>query len=87
MKRLAYWIVFTIVAAGTGAYFAREPWANYQKERTLAKESMKEMQRAEEERAELIRQRAQVKGAAGREELMRNNGYIKEGEQPLETKK
>lgn len=85
MKKTAYWIVFTFAAVGVGAYLAREPWAKYQHERTLAKESMKEMQRAEEERAQLIRQRAKLKSAAGREEVTRESGYVKEGEQRLET--
>ena len=86
MKKTAYWIVFTLAAAGLAAYFAREPWAKYQHERTLAKESMKEMQLAEDERAQLIRERAKLKSAAGREELTRESGYVREGEQPIKPK-
>lgn len=85
MKKATYWIVFTCAAIAVGAYMAREPWGRYQEERALAKKSAQDMQRAENERAQLIEQHAKIKSAAGREELMRENGYIKEGEQPLKT--
>jgi len=85
MKKAAYWTVFAVAAVSVAAYMAREPWAKYQEERSLAKRSTQEMKWAEAERAELIKQRAQYKSAAGREELMRENGYMKQGEQPLRT--
>ena len=85
MKKAVYWIVFTCAALTLGAYMAREPWGRYQHERALAKDSLKDMERAENERAQLIKERAKYKSAAGREELLRENGYIKEGEQPLGT--
>jgi hypothetical protein len=47
---------------------------------------MKEMQLAEDERAQLIRERAKLKSAAGREELTRKSGYVREGEQPIKPK-
>jgi hypothetical protein len=87
MKKLAYWVVFVVVAASVGAYMAREPWSKYQKERSLALEAGEEMKKAEAERAELIKQRSRYKSAAGREELLRESGYTKQGERPLDTNK
>ena len=85
MKRVTYWIVFATLAASVGAYFAREPWQRYQEERALARRANDDMKKAESERAELIRQRAKYKSPAGREELLRDSGYVREGEVPLET--
>jgi hypothetical protein len=86
MKSAAYWIVFVVVAASVGAYLAREPWGRYQEERALARRSTEEMKKAEAERAQLIKQKARYKSPAGREELLRENGYTKQGEQPLNSK-
>jgi hypothetical protein len=85
MKRVTYWIVFAALAASAGAYLAREPWQRYQEERALARRANDDMKKAESERAELIRQRAKYKSPAGREELLRDSGYVREGEVPLET--
>lgn len=86
MKKLALWAVFAVLAVSVGAYMAREPWGRYQHERALARDAENDMKRAEAERAELIRQKARYKSAAGREELLRESGYTKEGEQPIEKK-
>jgi hypothetical protein len=86
MKKLAYWSVFVVLAVSVGAYMAREPWGRYQHERAMARDAESDMKRAESERAELIRQKARYKSAAGREELLRESGYTKEGEQPIEKK-
>jgi hypothetical protein len=84
MRKVAFWLAFFVAAVGLGAYFAREPWQRYQHERALAREANDEMKKAEAERAELIKQRARYKSPAGREELLRESGYTKEGEQPLD---
>jgi hypothetical protein len=86
MKRLAYWAVFTVAAVSLGAYLAREPWQKYQEERALARRANEDMEKAETERAELIKQRARYRSPAGREELLRESGYTKEGEVPLERR-
>ncbi len=86
MKKLAYWITFVVVAASVGAYVAREPWGRYQEERALARRANEEMKKAEAERAQLIEQKARYKSPAGREELLRDSGYTKQGEQPLDQK-
>ena len=86
MRKVAFYIAFALVAVSVGAYMAREPWGRYQEERALAKRANEEMKKAEAERAELVRQRAKVKSPAGREELLRDNGYVKKGEQPLDMR-
>lgn len=86
MKKLAYWVVFVVLAVSVSAYMAREPWGKYQNERALARDAEEDMKKAEAERAELIRQKARYKSAAGREELLRESGYTKEGERPIEQK-
>ena len=83
MKKVVYWVALLIVAVSIGAYMAREPWQRYQEERALARRANEDMKKAEAERAELIKQRAQYKSAAGREELLRDSGYTKQGEVPL----
>ena len=83
MRKLAYWVVLFVAATALGAYLAREPWQKYQEERALARKANDDMRRAEAERAELIKQRAKYKSPAGREELLRESGYTKQGEEPL----
>lgn len=86
MKKVAFYIAFVVLAVSVGAYMAREPWGKYQEERALARRANEDMKKAEAERADLIRQRAKVKSPAGREELLRESGYVKQGEQPLNSK-
>lgn len=85
MKKATYWIVFFLTAASVGAYLGREPWAVYQQERLRAKDAFVQMKKAETEREALIRQKSRYKSAAGREELLRESGYVKEGEIPLSS--
>ena len=84
MRKAVYWFVFVLGAASVGAYFAREPWQDYQREKVLALEAEREMKKKEAERADLRKQNARVKSLAGREQLARDTGYLREGEKPLE---
>lgn len=87
MKKAVYWIVFVFAAASVGAYFAREPWDEYQSEKELAREAELEMKKQESERADLLKQNARVRSPAGREKVLRDAGYILEGEEPIEKRK
>lgn len=87
MKKATYFIGFFLAAGGVAIYFAREPWNAYQQERIRQKDAFEQMKRAESEREALIRQKSKYKSAAGREELLRESGYVKEGEIPLTTEK
>ena len=84
MRKAVYWFVFVLGAASVGAYFAREPWADFQREKELAREAEIEMKRKESERADLLKQSARVRSPAGREQLARDTGYLRDGEEPLE---
>ena len=86
MKKATYYIGFFLVAAGAAIYFGKEPWTAYQQERVRQKGAFEQMKKAETEREALIRQKSKYKSAAGREELLRESGYVKEGEIPLTTR-
>ena len=83
MRKAVYWIVFVLGAASVGAYFAREPWADFQREKEMAREAEVEMRKLESERADLMKQNARVRSLAGREQLARDTGYLRDGEKPL----
>lgn len=83
MRKAVYWLVFVAVAIVTGAYLGREPWVGYQSERAQAKRATEKMRQAEAERAELIKQDAKYRSAAGREQLLREKGYRRAGEKSL----
>ena len=83
MKKAGYWIIFFVVAAIAGGYYAREPWIEYQEEKRLSEKAVEQMEMAEEERADLVKERAKYRGPAGKEQLLRENGYVREGEVPL----
>ena len=83
MRKAVYWLVFVVAAIVTGAYFGREPWAGYQIERARVKRATERMRQAESERAELMRQDAKYSSDAGKEQLLREKGYRREGEKSL----
>ncbi len=83
MKKATYYICFVFAAVGVAIYFGRQPWNAYQQERVRQKDAFEQMKKAETEREALIRQKSKYKSAAGREELLRESGYAKDGEVPL----
>lgn len=86
MKKATYWIVFVLLAVAVGAYMGRGPWEQYHIERAHAAQAEADMKKAEKERAELVEQKSRFRSPAGREQLARENGYVKDGEVPLDTK-
>ena len=83
MRKAVYWLVFVVAAIVTGAYFGREPWAGYQIERAEARRATERMRQAEAERAALKKLEAEYGSDAGKEQLLRQRGYRREGEMSL----
>ena len=80
------WQTYVVVAAavGTGLYLSRKPWQVYQEQNAKAKESMREMHEAEQERERLQIDRAKYSNPLGKEEELRRRGHTKPGETPVE---
>lgn len=79
-------LIFVTLAVGAGIYFSRGPWQAYQTQKQRTAESLTDMKRAEEERTELMRQRAKYESAIGREELARSRNYRMPNEVPLDMR-
>jgi hypothetical protein len=85
MKAKAIWnSLFVVAAVAAGLLLSAKPWQVYTEQRALADQSIEEMREAEKNRNELTRQKARYESSIGREELARKQGYLAEGERPIE---
>lgn len=82
-RKLVFSLVFVLCAAVLGVYLSRKPWQVYAEQRANADVSVREMQKAERERADLLRKKTHVDSPMGKEELVRDAGFTKPGETPL----
>ena len=78
-------VLFVGAAIGTGLYLSRGPWQVYRSQRTKAERAQAQMRGAEREREELTKQSAYADSPAGREQIARDHGYMKQGEKRLEA--
>ncbi len=82
-RRTAVSALFVAAAAGIGLYLSRGPWVAYREQKAKAENAQHEMQKAEIERSDLLRQRAMADSPLGQEAAARSKGYLKKGEGPL----
>jgi len=69
-------------ALGLGIVLSLGPWQVARLQRNAADKMLSDMKRAEAERAELSRKKAQYESTLGKEELARNQGYRQPDETP-----
>lgn len=86
-RKLAWHIVFALLAISIGVALSLRPWQLYLDQRERSQEATADMKAAERERADLIRERNRYESPVGREELARERGYHKPGERPLDEAK
>ncbi|HTQ11323.1 MAG TPA: hypothetical protein VMI31_14755 [Fimbriimonadaceae bacterium] len=84
-RKLVSTAFLVVAAAGVGLYLSRGPWLAYRQERQKSDAATNEMLKSEADKNDLIRQKAKLDTPIGREELARDLGYRKSGEQPVET--
>lgn len=75
-------LVFIACAVATGAWFARDGWAEAHRQQAEAKVQQNRMSAAERKRADLLRQEATVSGPTGREASARKDGWTMPNEVP-----
>ncbi len=81
------WRIFIIVTAcATGLYLSRKPWSVFQEQRGKTNLSVQEMKAAEQERTRLLQQKTRLDSPIGKEEAVRDMGFQKVGEAPVEPK-
>jgi hypothetical protein len=73
-----------VIVVGAGIAFSLEPWRRYKEQEQKKEAKIAEMQRAEEQAEELVREKARAESALGKEELARRNGFTRRGEQPID---
>ncbi|MBC8065756.1 MAG: hypothetical protein H7Y17_13070 [Chlorobia bacterium] len=79
------WRFFIVFAAvGAGLYLSRKPWEVYRDQDYKSKEISAEMQAAEKERERLLKDKMKIDNPIGREQIIRDRGWIKNGEKPIE---
>jgi hypothetical protein len=80
VRRLGFRAAFFGLAVLAGVALSLKPWQAYNQQRKIADQSASEMRSAEAHRAELLRKEAKAGSPIGREELAREQGYVKPGE-------
>jgi hypothetical protein len=84
MSRKMLWTAGCVVAAAcVGLYFSRGPWMAYRDQKQIADAATREILKAEQEKADLLREKAKYDSPMGREELARGRDYVKKGEENL----
>lgn len=83
-RKLVWNLVFFAAAIGLGFFLSLKPWQVFREQRSIADRSLSEMHQAEKSRAELVRSKADVESSVGREKLVRDAGYRKPGEVPVD---
>lgn len=76
-------LVFLACAFATGAWFARDSWAETHRQQAEAQAQKDRMNAQEKRRAELLREEAAVSGPTGREAAARKQDWIKPNEVPV----
>jgi len=82
--KLGWRIFIVVIAVGVGLYLSRKPWEVYRDQQGKVASATSEMQAAEQERERLMKEKMKYNSALGREQKMREAGWIKPGEQPIE---
>jgi len=81
-----FWnVLFVGAAVGTGLYLSRGPWQMYRVQHAKAEQAQAQMRNAEKEREELTKESTYSDSPAGREQIARDHGYIREGEKKIEA--
>lgn len=83
--RAIFNVLFIGAAVGTGLYLSRGPWQMYRQQKSKADQAQGQMRAAEKEREQLTKENAHSDTPAGREEAARKAGFLKPGEQKVET--
>ena len=82
-RKIGFSFVFVAIAACLGIYLSRGPWAAYGQQKQKADVATKEMNKAEQDTTELLRQKAALESPLGREAQARKQMWLKPDEQPL----
>lgn len=80
MRRYGFYAALILMAAITGAGLSYKPWQAYVEQRKVAQAHQDEMERVEQRRAELAREKARLDTFAGREAMAREQGFMRKNE-------
>ena len=83
--KLGWQVVIVVAAVGTGLYLSKKPWEVYREQRVKSDLISQDMQSAEHEREELMKEKAKMSSPLGREEKMREKNWRRPGETPVES--
>ena len=84
MRRFGFWTGLVLLAAVVGGALAYKPWSAYLEQRRITAEQNAAMNEAERKIAASESERARLESRAGKEEAARKQGFLKNGEKPLE---
>ncbi len=84
-NRTKWAVVAAVVGVGLGLVLSARPWGQASAERERTAEATREMQAEEARRAGLERQVAAAQSPVGRERTVRERGYVRPDERPVES--
>ena len=85
MRRFGFWTGLILLAAVVGGALAYKPWSAYLEQRRMTAEQNAAMNEAERKIASSESERARLESRTGKEEAARKQGFLKNGEKPLES--
>jgi hypothetical protein len=85
-RKLVFNILFFAAAIGLGLTLSSSPWQVYRHQRQSADVAEKIKERAERDREDLTRKKAQYDSELGKEELARNHSFRQVNETPVQDK-
>lgn len=87
MNRVWLTIVVVVVGFATGLALSQRPWDELRSQKHQRADTVKEMRKAEVDRADLIAEAARMQNPAGKERVARSRGFYKPGETPVDESK
>ncbi len=82
--KLGWRFAIVLVAVFVGMYLSRKPWEVYRVQQAKTNDVYQEMKEAEEERSRLMKDRMKLSSPLGKEQTLREQGWHKPGEIPVE---
>ncbi|HWA81803.1 MAG TPA: hypothetical protein VG820_00105 [Fimbriimonadaceae bacterium] len=84
-RKTIFSVIVVGAAASLGLYMSRGPWLAYREQRLKADQATKEMVKTEQERTDLLIEKAKDESPLGQEALARQRHWHKPDEVPLDS--
>lgn len=85
MNRKTWYAIVVLLGAATGFAFSLKPWQIFSQQKAQAQKVRLDMQSMEEQQTALTERKNRLESPLGKEEYLREKGYVKKGEVPIQV--